>query len=75
MQIAHRALEVCHYDIKDGQKKDLYSTEQCAGACYERLMSYANQREHAALDRNLVRDFLFSLATSNIEWASPSESR
>ena len=74
-QIAHKALEVCHYDLEEGQAKDNRNTEQCASACYECLLSYSNQREHALIDRKLVRDFLVELAHSEVNESQIGETR
>ncbi|MGC9029812.1 MAG: DEAD/DEAH box helicase [Desulfomonilaceae bacterium] len=56
------ALEVCHFDPCSGENtKDL---GECARACYECLLSYRNQWDHAALDRHAVKDFLMKLSQS-----------
>ena len=74
-KIARRALEVCHYDIEDGEARDTQGAEQCASACYECLLSYSNQREHALIDRKLVRDFLVELTRSEIKESPVVETR
>ena len=38
--------------------------ESCPAACYDCLLSYANQPDHRYLDRHSVRDFLLRLARS-----------
>ena len=38
--------------------------EDCEAACYDCLMSYSNQPDHAALDRSLIRDYLMALGWS-----------
>ena len=74
-QIARKALEVCHYNIEDGQVRDGRNTEQCANACYECLLSYSNQREHALIDRKLVRDFLVELTHAEVKGSPIGETR
>ena len=39
-------------------------TERCPAACYDCLLSYANQLDHRHLDRHHIRDFLLRLARS-----------
>lgn len=50
-EVFKRAREVLHEDEDDG----------CAIACYDCLLNYYNQREHAFLNRNVALDFLRSL--------------
>jgi hypothetical protein len=49
-RIAHKALEICHFDA-DGT--DLHhaphATEVCEAACYYCLLNYGNQHEHNIL--------------------------
>lgn len=67
-QVAEHALDICHFDL---QGIDLRSAEDpergCARACYDCLMSYANQWDHPLLDRFLIRDFLLELRRSNVQ--------
>ena len=62
-QLARKALELCHFDPATGAEDSEYATS-CALACYECLLSYANQQEQRYLDRHIVRDFLLRLAES-----------
>jgi len=39
--------------------------DRCEKACYDCLLSYGNQLEHAAIDRHLIRDILLRLAASH----------
>ncbi len=59
-RVARRALEVCHYDpdsLADRRRADR-AREDCEAACYDCLLSYTNQRDHALLDRKLLPQLL-----------------
>jgi hypothetical protein len=56
-QVAREALRVCHFG-ESGQ--DL--KPECGQACYECLLSYANQLESHLFNRHRIRDFLLALA-------------
>lgn len=53
--VARRALELLHFDPNGGE---LESGSACAKACYDCLLGYHNQREHALLDRHSVEAVL-----------------
>jgi hypothetical protein len=62
---ARRALEICHFDPVTGE--DLGGpnpADRCAAGCYDCLLSYSNQFDHALIDRRLVHDLLVALAQS-----------
>jgi len=65
--VAKAALEVCHFDPASGE--DAKDETDCARACYECLLSYRNQRDHAALNRHLVKEFLLKLSESTTHLA------
>ncbi|MBI2479760.1 MAG: DUF1998 domain-containing protein, partial [Planctomycetia bacterium] len=71
--IAEEALRVCHFDpaTGDDQRRAAGASEDCEAACYDCLMSYANQRDHEFLDRQLVNEVLLELRGSTVK-ASPS---
>ena len=54
-RVARKALEVCHYKSRSGKwtgKDDLDNLEDdCEAGCYRCLLSYFNQPEHPAIDR------------------------
>lgn len=62
-QVAAKALELCHFDAEG---TDLHlapgGRETCEAACYDCLLSYYNQREHAIVDRHSIREILQQLA-------------
>jgi very-short-patch-repair endonuclease len=57
-KLADMAQEVCHFH----QEKD-----SCAQACYECLLSYGNQWDHALLNRHSIAGFLEELRGSRLE--------
>ena len=64
-QVARTALDLLHFDSETGDDLRPSDSETgCARACYECLLSYYNQRDHASLDRHAVGDFLMLLARS-----------
>lgn len=76
-QIAREALEICHYDPDTSEDlgRAQGATEDCEAACYDCLLSYGNQREHALLDRKLILPLLESLANSIVHASSTSVTR
>jgi hypothetical protein len=65
-RVARAALEICHYDPNAGTERP-DEVKDCAKACYRCLLSYANQPDHALLDRLAVRDILVRLARGKTE--------
>nr|NLI49285.1 DEAD/DEAH box helicase [Propionibacterium sp.] len=61
---ARTALEIAHFDPETGEdvSRAEAGSERCEKACYDCLLSYGNQLEHAAIDRHLVRDLLLRFA-------------
>jgi very-short-patch-repair endonuclease len=70
--LAHRALEVCHFDPVTLEDK---SAQTCGKACYECLLDYGNQPDHKDLDRLLIRDLLAELSRSVCRPAGGAGSR
>jgi hypothetical protein len=68
-RVAVSALALLHFDPATGD--DLghapEATERCEHGCYDCLLSFANQAEHALIDRHAVRDLLLALAASVVE--------
>jgi ATP-dependent helicase YprA (DUF1998 family)/very-short-patch-repair endonuclease len=71
-QVAKTALDLCHFDPETGadRRRPPRSKEDCEAACYDCLMSYGNQRDHAFLDRMVLKDYLLALAGGTVV-ASP----
>ncbi|MGH3491827.1 MAG: DUF1998 domain-containing protein, partial [Sciscionella sp.] len=62
---ARQALQISHFspDGSDlGQAEG--ARERCEKACYDCLLSYANQSDHAVIDRHSVRDLLLRLTSA-----------
>jgi hypothetical protein len=70
-RLARTALNLLHFDADTGDDKKDWS-ECCPAACYDCLLSYANQLDHRHLDRHHVRDFLLRLSRSQ---PRPTEGR
>jgi hypothetical protein len=62
-RLARTALSLLHFDGKTGEERAEWE-KRCPAACYDCVLSYANQLDHRHLDRHLVRDFLLRLARS-----------
>jgi ATP-dependent helicase YprA (DUF1998 family) len=64
-RVARAALGIAHF-APDGtdQGKAEGARERCEKACYDCLLSYGNQSDHAAIDRHLIRDLLLRLAVA-----------
>ncbi len=71
-QVAKTALDLCHFDPETGadKRRPPRSKEDCEAACYDCLMSYGNQRDHAFLDRMVLKDYLLALSGGTVA-ASP----
>lgn len=69
--VARSTLHLLHVDPETGQDT---APGTCFAACYNCLLSYANQREHPILDRRLVLPWLSALADCRRE-AADDEAR
>jgi ATP-dependent helicase YprA (DUF1998 family) len=76
-RIAREALRLCHFDPDTGD--DLGQapgvSERCEAACYDCLLSYANQREHRMLDRKAIRNQLLDYRDSSVSAAPAARPR
>jgi len=60
--VARSALDICHFDQDGRDQRPAGDLENgCAHACYDCLMSYANQWDHTILDRHLLLNPLLAL--------------
>jgi very-short-patch-repair endonuclease len=72
--VSREALSLMHFDPQSGDdlRKAPRAKEDCAAACYDCLMSYVNQLDHAFLDRHSVKGLLMELSISTVQ-SSPTE--
>ena len=64
-ELAKEALRICHFDPDTGEE-DAQWVGVCGSACYDCLLSYANQIHHRHLDRYAVRDYLLQLTQAEV---------
>ncbi len=76
-KLIRTALEVCHFDPDtfEDQRRSPYANEDCEAACYDCLLSYANQWDHKVLDRQAVKDTLINMLHCNFIRSSTSDTR
>ncbi|MFJ4500301.1 protein kinase [Streptomyces sp. NPDC088864] len=74
-EAARRALEICHFDRDGNDLGGPHETRPCARGCYECLLTYGNQLDHAALDRHAARGLLLRLASATADRRGRGESR
>jgi ATP-dependent helicase YprA (DUF1998 family) len=72
-EVAREALRLCHFDPDTGEdlRRAPMAREDCEAACYDCLMSYANQGDHPLLDRQAIREILLALTQASVI-ASPA---
>jgi ATP-dependent helicase YprA (DUF1998 family)/very-short-patch-repair endonuclease len=75
-RVAQQALQLCHFS---NSGEDLHraprSQEDCEAACYDCLLSYGNQRDHAVLDRKLLPEILLTWTRGHVVAEPVGESR
>ncbi len=75
--VAHRALEIIHYDPQTGT--DLGNApgarERCEKGCYGCLLSYANQYEHRSIDRHRIVGLLTQLMAAQVHAGAGGRTR
>jgi very-short-patch-repair endonuclease len=76
-QVARTALELCHFDPDTGKdnRRARLAREDCQAACYDCLMTYSNQRDHALLDRHAVLWLLEALRDGDVQLSPTSATR
>ena len=74
---AHRALEICHFseDGKDEGGEQHRPGRACALGCYECLLTYGNQLDHAQINRHTVAGLLVRFASATARGEARGESR
>jgi len=75
--VAREALSICHFNPETGedQLRAPRAREDCEAACYDCLMSYTNQLDHALLDRKAILDLLRDLSGAVVRPSPTSVSR
>jgi MrfA Zn-binding domain len=68
-ELARQALSLIHCDPDTGDAVP-HSADRCPAACYDCLLSYANQQDHRYLNRTLIVDYLRSLAHADLAEAA-----
>ena len=73
-KVCEEALRICHFDPVTGadQESAPQAKEKCEAACYNCLMSYGNQQDHAMLDRKMIQSYLMDLTQAAL-LTSPGE--
>jgi ATP-dependent helicase YprA (DUF1998 family) len=68
-RVARQALRLCHFEPDTGAdlRHAEHAREECEAACYDCLLSYANQPDHERLDRKSIRDALLGLAGCRVQ--------
>jgi hypothetical protein len=67
-RVSRTALDLCHFNPDTGTDlgRARGAREECTAACYDCLMSYTNQLDHALLDRALIVDTLRGLGRAAV---------
>jgi hypothetical protein len=68
-RVARTALEIIHYDPDTGADLDHAdgATVRCERGCYDCILSYGNQYEHALINRHSIVEILRSLLEARVE--------
>ncbi|MFF3442543.1 protein kinase [Streptosporangium sp. NPDC002721] len=72
---AAEALAICHFDADGNDLGGPHPDRPCAKGCYECLLTYGNQFNHALIDRHSMRDLLLRIAGSTARTTGRGESR
>ncbi|NUK81173.1 protein kinase [Streptomyces lunaelactis] len=72
---AIKALEICHFDADGNDLGGPHPDRPCALGCYECLLTYGNQLNHASINRHTVRELLLRIASATAKRDKRGESR
>jgi len=72
-EVVRTALDICHFELEGSDLNDV--KPDCRAACYECLLSFANQHEALRLDRHRIQEILLDLAESCTELRVGGRSR
>jgi len=65
--VASAALELCHFDPATGEDRGLAHKDGCEAGCYDCLLEFGNQPDHAVIDRKVIEPYLLRLAGATVE--------
>jgi ATP-dependent helicase YprA (DUF1998 family) len=76
-EVAREALSICHFHPETGAdlRRAPRAKEDCEAACYDCLMTYANQPDHIILDRQSIKPYLLSLMAATVHTSPTEETR
>jgi hypothetical protein len=72
-EVMRTALDICHFEVNNSKLID--TKPDCRAACYECLLSFANQHEALKLDRHRIQEVLLHLVESRTELRVGGRSR
>ncbi|MGW5080312.1 protein kinase domain-containing protein [Micromonospora echinospora] len=72
---AAEALDICHFTEDGADRGGAHPDRPCARGCYECLLTYGNQLDHSAIDRQLINDLLVRFANGEALATGRGESR
>jgi ATP-dependent helicase YprA (DUF1998 family) len=72
---AAEALAICHFNADGTDLGGPHPDRPCAMGCYECLLTYGNQLNHALINRHAVRDLLLRFAAGQARTTGAGESR
>lgn len=72
---AKAALDICHFTEDGIDLGGPHPDRPCARGCYDCLLTYGNQLDHAAIDRHSIRELLLRLAHAEARATGQGESR
>jgi len=65
-RVAKAALELCHFDPVTNEDQGLAHKDGCEAGCYDCLLDFGNQPDHAVIDRKVIADYLRALANAAV---------
>ena len=65
-RVAKAALELCHFDPITNEDQGLSHKDGCEAGCYDCLLDFGNQPDHAVIDRKVIADYLRALANAAV---------
>jgi ATP-dependent helicase YprA (DUF1998 family) len=66
-RVAKAALELCHFDPETNEDRGLTHKDGCEAGCYDCLLDFGNQPDHAVIDRKVIAPYLRALAGASLE--------